>query len=59
MLGKWIQISALDLKRAKDVVMWLAKKKKKKKKIPPPLMQCEGLDNCVQCSLMANLMAGA
>ena len=37
--------------------MWLAKKKKKK--IPPPLMQCEVLDNCVQRSLMANLMAGA
>ena len=39
--------------------MWLAKKKKKKKKIPPPLMQREVLDNCVQRSLMANLMAGA
>lgn len=34
-------------------------KRKKERKKPLPLTQCEVLDNCMQHSLMANLMANA
>lgn len=37
------------------MALWFAKKKK----IPLPLMQCVILDNCMQHSLMASLMADA
>lgn len=49
-------ISASDLKGDKNVASWFVKRKKK---ICLPLMQCEVLDNCMQRSLMANLMADA